>query len=155
MSVSAMKQALDLLETSWGDGHEDTLKYWNETAQVLRQAIAEAEDAVAAEREACANVCEDLIGTRAMARHCADAIRARGEWVKTYAGGKPNYTTPFECPRCGHCCRVDWVGLTDEEISNLFFNGDSSLGVKTMSASDVWLIKMTENLLRGKNVPQP
>ena len=31
------------------------------------------------EREACADVCEDLIGTRAMARHCADAIRARGE----------------------------------------------------------------------------
>jgi hypothetical protein len=31
------------------------------------------------EREACAKVCEDLIGTRAMARHCADAIRSRGE----------------------------------------------------------------------------
>jgi hypothetical protein len=31
------------------------------------------------EREACAKVCEDLIGTRAMARHCADEIRARGE----------------------------------------------------------------------------
>jgi uncharacterized NAD-dependent epimerase/dehydratase family protein len=31
------------------------------------------------EREACAQVCEDLIGTRAMARHCADAIIARGE----------------------------------------------------------------------------
>jgi hypothetical protein len=30
------------------------------------------------EREACAKVCEDLIGTRAMARHCADEIRARG-----------------------------------------------------------------------------
>jgi hypothetical protein len=36
------------------------------------------EAAVLAEREACAKVCEDLIGTRAMARHCADAIRARG-----------------------------------------------------------------------------
>ena len=43
MSISAMKQALDLLETSWGNGHEDTLKYWNETAQVLRQAIEQAE----------------------------------------------------------------------------------------------------------------
>jgi hypothetical protein len=31
------------------------------------------------EREACAEICEDLIGTRAMAKHCADAIRARGE----------------------------------------------------------------------------
>ena len=39
MSISAMKQALDLLETSWGEGHEDTLKYWNETIDVLRQAI--------------------------------------------------------------------------------------------------------------------
>jgi len=28
---------------------------------------------------ACVQVCEDLIGTRAMARHCADEIRARGE----------------------------------------------------------------------------
>jgi hypothetical protein len=31
------------------------------------------------EREECAKVCEDLIGTRAMAAHCADAIRARGQ----------------------------------------------------------------------------
>ena len=145
MSVSAMKQALDLLETSWGDGHEDTLKYWNETAQVLRQAIAEAEDAVAAEREACAEVCEDLIGTRAMARHCADAIRARGEWVKTYCGGKPNYTTPFECPRCGHCCKPDWVGLTDHELQVLDFN-DPERGR---------LARAVEAKLKEKNVPQP
>jgi hypothetical protein len=40
--------------------------------------IKDLEQAVLAEREACAKVCEDLIGTRAMARHCADAIRARG-----------------------------------------------------------------------------
>ncbi len=33
---------------------------------------------MAAEREACAKVCDDLIGSRAMARHCADEIRARG-----------------------------------------------------------------------------
>lgn len=38
-----------------------------------------AELVAAAEREICAQVCEDLIGTRAMARHCADAIRERGE----------------------------------------------------------------------------
>ena len=80
MSISAMKQALDLLETSWGNGHEDTLKYWNETAQVLRQAIAEAEDAVAAEREACANLCEAMDHDGVMiAADCAKAIRARGE----------------------------------------------------------------------------
>ena len=39
------------------------------------------------EREACAQACEDLIGTRAMAKHCADAIRARQQaaWAE-----KPN-----------------------------------------------------------------
>ena len=34
-------------------------------------------DAVLSEREECAKVCDDLIGTRAMAVHCAAAIRAR------------------------------------------------------------------------------
>jgi hypothetical protein len=29
-------------------------------------------------------------------------------WVKTYSGGKPNYTEPKE-----------WVGLTDEEVGTL------------------------------------
>ena len=29
-------------------------------------------------------------------------------WVKTYSGGKPNYTEPKE-----------WVGLTDEEIAEI------------------------------------
>ena len=43
-------------------------------------------------------------------------------WVKTYSGGKPNYTEP--CPRCGkvnpadiHTCtpkQREWVALTDE-----------------------------------------
>ena len=31
------------------------------------------------EREACAKVCDELIGTRAYAVQCAAAIRARGE----------------------------------------------------------------------------
>jgi hypothetical protein len=30
-------------------------------------------------------------------------------WVKTYSGGKPNYTEPKE-----------WVGLTDEEIESIY-----------------------------------
>ena len=36
-------------------------------------------DAVLSEREECAKVCDDLIGTRAMAVHCAAAIRMRGD----------------------------------------------------------------------------
>jgi len=32
---------------------------------------------------------------------------------------QPAQTEPeFECPRCGHCCaQRQWVGLTDEQIS--------------------------------------
>jgi hypothetical protein len=27
----------------------------------------------------------------------------------------------FFCPRCGHCCQQrEWIGLTDEEIENLW-----------------------------------
>ena len=66
-------------------------------------------------------------------------------WVKTYAGGKPNYCTPEH----------EWVGLTDEEIKTIIFADDTELGVKTYSASDWWKIKRAEILLREKNVPQP
>lgn len=48
-------------------------------------------------------------------------------WVKTYSGGKPNYTEP--CERCGevnpaeiHTCtpkQREWQGLTEEEIIRL------------------------------------
>ena len=43
-----------------------------------------------------------------------------------------SYLDDFECPRCGHCCKTDlarvgevgvwgeWVGLTDEEKSDLW-----------------------------------
>jgi len=55
----------------------------NEIVEIAIQGHASTRDAIRwaiqQEREACAKVCEDLIGTRAMARHCADEIRARGE----------------------------------------------------------------------------
>jgi hypothetical protein len=54
-------------------GDKKTPDWIHET--VVRNAY---EAAAKTEREACAQVCEDLIGTRAMAKHCADAIRARG-----------------------------------------------------------------------------
>ena len=54
-------------------------------------------------------------------------------WVKTYSGGKPNYTEP--CPRCGkvnpaeiHTCtpkQREWVGLTNEEIEEIYTNAMS------------------------------
>jgi hypothetical protein len=36
--------------------------------------------------------------------------QAEEPWVKTYSGGKPNYTVPIE---------RQWVGLTEDEIENL------------------------------------
>lgn len=87
MSVEAMKQALEALEDyveEYGPHEKDSGAAYVITA--LRQAIAEAEDAVAAEREACAKVCdavqkknEDDGAFMWEARNCAAAIRARGE----------------------------------------------------------------------------
>jgi hypothetical protein len=63
------------------------------------------EGAIAAEREACAKVAEngrflhDDSPEAKFGKACAAAIRARGQpepWVKTYSGGKPNYTQPKE-----------------------------------------------------------
>lgn len=63
--------------TGHGDTIEDLLKEleWQIAENWNRAMI----NGITTEREACAKVCEDLIGTRAMARHCADHIRARGE----------------------------------------------------------------------------
>jgi hypothetical protein len=67
------EKLFDLAETH---GFIDDFGRWNfqNDDKLLRFAEAVRQD----EREACAKVCEDLIGTRAMARHCADAIRSRG-----------------------------------------------------------------------------
>jgi hypothetical protein len=91
MSIEAMKQAyavplIEQLESVPADArmmyehdkfHHENIpvgRLCHEAATALRQAIAEAEDAVAAEREACARLAEDgLIG-----HTIAKAIRARG-----------------------------------------------------------------------------
>jgi hypothetical protein len=79
MSIEAMKQALEALETlNSGDSYKT-----HNAATALRRALAEAEDAVAAEREACAKVCDarsDEDGFEGgYADQCAIEIRARGE----------------------------------------------------------------------------
>ena len=54
----------------------------------------------------------------------AAALRAAIEqapWVKSYAGGKPNYTTPEEQTR-------QWQGLTDEEIAEVRHLYDGTAG---------------------------
>jgi Fe-S-cluster containining protein len=34
--------------------------------------------------------------------------------METTCGGSS--MNNFECPRCGHCCQREWVGLTADEI---------------------------------------
>jgi hypothetical protein len=62
------------------------------------------------------------------ARQAITALRqaiaeAEKPWVKTYAGGKPNYTTPEEKQVRTHTpedikkIESKWVGLTDEDYS--------------------------------------
>ena len=73
MNIEIMKQALEALEEV--QRYDKTSEWFEKKVSALRQAIAEAEDAVAAEREACARLAEDgLIG-----HTIAKAIRARGE----------------------------------------------------------------------------
>ena len=31
----------------------------------------------------------------------------------------------FECPRCGHCCKAEWVGLTDDEVAQAMYKADA------------------------------
>jgi hypothetical protein len=54
-----------------------------------------------------------------------------GQAVKTYSGGKPNYTQPIE---------KEWVGLTDEELE--FYTeelGQGELGRGVLRAVDDFL----------------
>ena len=71
-------------------------------------------------------------------------------WVKTYSGGKPNYTEP--CERCGevnpaeiHTCtpkQREWQGLTDEEL----------LDIADMAyANDLELLQTLQTKLKEKN----
>jgi hypothetical protein len=112
-----------------------------------------AELVAAAEREACAKTVMEYdilyIGSYPINEQFADAIRARGQpepWVKTYSGGKPNYTQPMEqetisewikantehrqwyiCPKCSYQAprfRDKWQGLTDEERLRCFDDVD-------------------------------
>jgi len=61
-----------------------------------------------------------------------DRLTQPEPWVKTYSGGKPNYTEPKE-----------WVGLTDEEIELFCGQSDNS----TWKA-----IELAQSRLKKKNL---
>jgi hypothetical protein len=72
-----------------------------------------------------------------------------------------SYLDDFECPRCGHCCKTDlarvgevgvwgeWVGLTDEEISEI---EDEYIVDYRIPAGSAWnFAKDLEAKLKEKN----
>jgi len=63
--------------------------------------------AVAAERERCARVCEEMAGGHYMARVCAAAIRA----LPAAAPPRPEAASEPEAPRVGRCCGMAAVTL--------------------------------------------
>jgi len=71
MSIHNMKEALKDLE--W----EELSVAGRAALDVLRQSVDKADQAVREEREACAQLCEDLFMSDG--HWCAKAIRARGE----------------------------------------------------------------------------
>jgi len=77
MSIDAIKQALEY--TRPGAIVPVTPETVKILVDALRLAIEQAESAVAAEREACAKVCDDLVLHQYSASGCAAAIRARGQ----------------------------------------------------------------------------
>ena len=82
MSREAMQMALEALESD--PVSHLGLVHRKLAITALRQAIAEAEDAVAAERAFCAAICDEKqevfqkYYTKGLAAMCAEAIRARG-----------------------------------------------------------------------------
>ena len=63
-------------------------------------------------------------------------------WVKTYCGGKPNYTTPV------HTSKHEWVGLTDEDFADMVVITLDSNGSKFDSHM---FARYVEAVLREKN----
>ena len=72
-----------------------------------------------------------------------------------------SYLDDFECPRCGHCCKAEWVWLTDEEVEDEWeritghsiFGGDRSEGRGMYISTDevIEFSRAIEAKLKDKN----
>jgi hypothetical protein len=100
-----MKQALEALDS-------DDPSIQLRSAVVLRQAIEQAEDAVAVEREACAVLCENFYrnGNWITKEEAAAAIRARG----VVHASDTSQEHVDETEKDKH----EWVGLDHEQMRN-------------------------------------
>jgi hypothetical protein len=88
---------------------------------------------------------ENLTSERSIQTSDTKSAESSQPWVKTYSGGKPNYTEPtidgwplysgLPPPK------KEWVGLTNEEISQIY----------TCAMSDMDFIFDTQAKLKEKN----
>ena len=72
-----------------------------------------------------------------------DGDRGQREWWEERFGKPPE----IECPDCKAPASKPWVGLTDEEVEDLYFNGFSMSELKQFA-------RAIEAKLREKNTPQ-
>ncbi len=157
MSIAAMKQALDALEHEAQKGNDDAYRVERDA---LRAAIEQSNefnpdwDAMAVMVEEQQRMAKRIEELEAQAHHAApqapihyyrgdeqgnltrsDIHVEQASWVKTYAGGKPNYTTPEE-PRVKldasaplvvqpHPAFKKWQGLTDDEVAQAMYRADA------------------------------
>lgn len=143
MSIDVMKQALSAIEFAdmyikelvTGSTNrivvEDLLR---QSREALRAAIEQANE-FNPDWDAMAVMVEEQ---QRMAKRIEELEAQQKPWVKTYAGGQPNYTTPEEpgvkldasAPLVvqPHPAFKKWQGLTDEEIDKLRHLYDGTAG---------------------------
>ena len=74
-------------------------------------------------------------------------------WGEGMSGDHNQYQKPrsylddFECPRCGHCCKAEWVGLTDDEVAQAMYKADAII----TGPMQFRFAKEIETKLREKN----
>ena len=114
MSIDAMKQVLAVMDTVAPSVEASAPRYYA-AREALRAAIEQAQrNEFNPDWDAMAVMVEEQ---QRMAKRIDELEAQQKPWVKTYAGGKPNYTVPEEQaqPR-------QWQGLTDKEIVAIELN---------------------------------
>ena len=103
----AAEQALEVLETTWGDGSEGALKEWKEAAKALHQALAEPANSTT-------NLVEPKASFQTEQKPVAWVYRGNfhpfdpSDWAKGETA-TPLYTAPP---------KREWVGLSEKQFEH-------------------------------------
>ena len=109
MSREAMQIALDALEAHLGNWSAKT-----KAVEVLRQALETKQEPVAW----ASNLDFDDDDQEIIPAKDKGKLGTSNCDIALYTAPKHDYV--IDCPRCGHCCAErTWVGLTDDEVSDV------------------------------------